>query len=158
MPRMKILNAVEQEAFESPPVFNSAQRKQHFDFPLALRHLAASLHTPTHQLCFLLSSAYFKATKRFFAPEDFRPRDIEYVAVQLNFSENNFYFADYSDRTRQRHQPLILKFYGFRAFDHQMRHFLVEEIASMIRSQLKPKLILLRCVDVLIREKVEVPS
>jgi len=28
----------------------------------------------------------------------------------------------------------------------------------MIRSQLKPKLILLRCVDVLIREKVEVPS
>jgi hypothetical protein len=33
---------------------------------------------------------------------------------------------------------LILKFYGFRAFDHQMRHFLVEEIASMIRSQLKP--------------------
>jgi hypothetical protein len=59
---MKILNAVEQEAFESPPVFNSVQRKQHFDFPLALRHLAASLHTPTHQLCFLLSSAYFKAT------------------------------------------------------------------------------------------------
>ena len=158
MPRMKILNAVEQEAFESPPVFNSVQRKQHFDFPLALRHLAASLHTPTHQLCFLLSSAYFKATKRFFAPEDFRPRDIEYVAAQLNFSENNFDFADYSDRTRQRHQPLILKFYGFRAFDHQMRHFLVEEIASMIRSQLKPKLILLRCVDVLIREKVEVPS
>jgi hypothetical protein len=106
----------------------------------------------------LLSSAYFKATKRFFAPEDFRPRDIEYVAAQLNFSESNFDFSDYSDRTRQRHQPLILKFYACRAFDHQMRHFLVEEIASMIRSQLKPKLILLRCVDVLIREKVEVPS
>jgi Domain of unknown function (DUF4158) len=87
---MKILNAVEQEAFESPPVFNSVQRKQHFDFPLALHHLASSLHTPTHQLCFLLSSAYFKATKRFFAPEDFRPRDIEYVAAQLNFSEKNF--------------------------------------------------------------------
>jgi hypothetical protein len=150
---MKILNTVEQEAFESPPVFNSVQRKQYFDFPLALRHLASSLHTPSHQLCFLLSSAYFKATKRFFAPEDFRPRDIEYVAAQLNFSEKNFDFADYSDRTRQRHQPLILKFYGFRAFDHQMRHFLVEEIASMIRSQLKPKLILLRCVDVLIRRK-----
>jgi hypothetical protein len=47
MPRMKILNALEQEAFESPPVFNSVQRKQHFDFPLALRHLAASLPTPT---------------------------------------------------------------------------------------------------------------
>jgi hypothetical protein len=46
----------------------------------------------------------------------------------------------------------------FNSVQYQMRHFLVEEIASMICSQLKPKLILLRCVDVLIREKVEVPS
>ena len=27
MPRMNILNAVEREAFDSPPVFNSFQRK-----------------------------------------------------------------------------------------------------------------------------------
>jgi hypothetical protein len=33
MPRMNILNAIEREAFDSPPVFNSFQRKQHFDFP-----------------------------------------------------------------------------------------------------------------------------
>ena len=82
MPRMKILNAVGQEAFESPPVFNRVQRKAYFDFPVALR-LAASLHSSAHQLGFLLSSAYFKATKKFFAPADFRPRDIEYVASQL---------------------------------------------------------------------------
>jgi hypothetical protein len=30
---MNILNAVEREAFDSPPVFNSFQRKQYFDFP-----------------------------------------------------------------------------------------------------------------------------
>ena len=33
MPRMNILNAVEREAFDSSPVFNSFQRKQYFDFP-----------------------------------------------------------------------------------------------------------------------------
>jgi len=33
MPRMNILNAVEREAFDSPPVFNTFQRKQYFDFP-----------------------------------------------------------------------------------------------------------------------------
>ena len=33
MPRMNILNAVEREAFDSPPVFNNFQRKQYFDFP-----------------------------------------------------------------------------------------------------------------------------
>jgi len=158
MPRMKVLNAVEQEAFESPPIFNSVQRKAYFDFPLALRQLASSLHAPTHRIGFLLSSAYFKATKKFFAPSDFCQRDIEYVAAQLSFSETRFDFADYGDRTRQRHQALILKFYGFRAFDHQMRHFLIEEIDRMVSSQLKPKLVLWRCVDALIREKIEVPS
>jgi hypothetical protein len=43
MPRMKILNSVEQEAFESPPVFNSFQRKQYFDFPQTIQQAAASL-------------------------------------------------------------------------------------------------------------------
>ena len=33
MPRMNILNVVEREAFDSPPVFNSFQRKQYFDLP-----------------------------------------------------------------------------------------------------------------------------
>ena len=37
MPRMNILNAVEQEAFESAPVFTSFQRKQYFDFPQAIQ-------------------------------------------------------------------------------------------------------------------------
>jgi len=158
MPRMRILNTVEQEAFESPPLFNSVQRKQYFDFPLALRRLAASLHSPTHELCFLLSCGYFKADKKFFSPGDFHPRDIAYVAEQLDLFEDDYDLTDYSDRTRQRHKSLILKFHGFRAFDHRARSFLLEEITRMVRLQLKPKLILWRCVDVLVREKVEVPS
>lgn len=75
MPRMKILSAVEQEAFESPPVFNSVQRKHHFDFSLEVRQLAATLRTPTNQLGFLLSWGYFTATKQFFPPQAFRPPD-----------------------------------------------------------------------------------
>jgi len=46
MPRMNILNAVEREAFDSPPVFNSFQRKQYFDFPSKLRRFAAGLRSP----------------------------------------------------------------------------------------------------------------
>jgi hypothetical protein len=66
MSRMKILNAVEQEQFESPPVFNSVQRKQYFDFSSELLTLAQDLQTPTNQACFLVSCGYFKAAKRFF--------------------------------------------------------------------------------------------
>ena len=46
MPRMNILNAVEREAFSSPPVFNSFQRKQYFDFLSKLRRFAAGLRSP----------------------------------------------------------------------------------------------------------------
>ena len=40
MPRMNILNTVEREAFDSPPVFNSLQRKHYFDFPSKLNYVA----------------------------------------------------------------------------------------------------------------------
>ena len=83
MPRMNILNTVEREAFNSPPVFSSFQRKQYFDFPSKLRRFAAGLRNPAYQLGFLLSAGYFKAARRFFSPGSFHPRDIEYVARQL---------------------------------------------------------------------------
>lgn len=80
MPRMKILNSVEREAFELPPVFNSVERKRNFDFPVAIEQIAAGLRTPTNRLCFLVSCGYFKATHRFYPVHAFRPRDISYVA------------------------------------------------------------------------------
>ena len=60
MPRMNIFNTVEREAFNSPPVFNSFQRKQYFDFPSKLRRFAAGLRNPAYQLGFLLSASYFR--------------------------------------------------------------------------------------------------
>ena len=142
MPRMNILNTVEQDAFESPPLFNAAQRKLYFDFPTALRQMAVSLRKPCHELGFLLSCGYFSATKRFFAPNRYLPPDIAFVAQQLDLSDTDFNADDYSDRSCQRHQHLILKYYGFRAFDPPARDFIADEIAAMVRSQLKPRLIL----------------
>jgi hypothetical protein len=61
---MNILNTVEREAFNSPPVFSSFQRKQYFDFPSKLRRFAAGLRNGAYQLGFLLSPGYFKAARR----------------------------------------------------------------------------------------------
>jgi hypothetical protein len=55
MPRMNVLNSVEREAFESPPLFNSVERKRCFDFPAALQDIADGLRSATNQVCFLLS-------------------------------------------------------------------------------------------------------
>src|SRR5260221_11793403 len=141
MPRMNILNTVEREAFESPPVLNSVHRKQYFDFPTEFRRLAGELRAPTHQLGFLLSAGYFKAAKRFFPPSAFHRRDLEYVARQLELEDSRFDFSDYNPPTRQLPEVTIRTFYGFRVFDPEARRLLLKEIARMGRRQVKPKVI-----------------
>ena len=158
MPRMNILNAVEQEAFESAPVFHSFQRKQYFDFPQTIQQATANLRTPANQLCFLLSCGYFKASKRFFSARTFHPRDVEYVVGRTGLRLEQIELHLYGKETSSRHRGFILDFYGFKPFRPHGRPVLAEEIARLLRSQIKPKVIFWRCVDVLIREKIEVPG
>jgi Domain of unknown function (DUF4158) len=158
VPRMHILNTVEQEAFESAPVFNSFQRKHYFDFPEAIQKAAASLRTPANQLCFLLSCGYFKASKRFFLSWTFHRQDVEYVASRIGLRLEEVDLALYPKETSSRHRAFILDFYGFKPFRPYGRPVLAEEIARLVRSQIKPKVIFWRCVEVLIREKIEVPG
>jgi Domain of unknown function (DUF4158) len=44
------------------------------------------------------------------------------------------------------------------ACDSAASRLLLKEIAGLVRSQVKPKVIFWRCIDVLVREKIEVPS
>ena len=141
MPRMRILNAVEQDTFASPPVFTTAQRRHHFDFPLEVQQLTATLRTPTNQLGFLLSWGYFTATKQFFLPQTFRPLDIEYGARHLGLSLDTLDLTSYDKQTVARHQELILQYAGVRAFDASAQTVLEQEIAGMVRAQLNPRLI-----------------
>ena len=87
MPRMKVLNAPEREAFDSPPRFNSLERKQFFNFSLGLHELAETMRSPTNRVCFLVSCGYFKATRKFFSGH-FDERDIPYVALRLGVTPN----------------------------------------------------------------------
>jgi len=64
----------------------------------------------------------------------------------------------YPKATSSRHRGFILDFYGFKPFRPHGRPVLTEEIARPVRSQIRPKVIFWRCVDVLIRKKIEVPG
>lgn len=156
MPRMRILTASEQEAFDRPPLFDHRERQKFFTFPKALLDMAQSMRSVDHQVGFLVSCGYFRATRRFFAPVDCDPRDVAYVASQLGNAVASI--DTYPDRTRQRHQQLILDFYGFAPFDEAAKQALTAEIATMARMHLKPRLIFDRCVDFLIQRRVQVPK
>src|SRR3984893_7168569 len=158
MPRMKILNSVEREVFDFPPIFNSVERKRCFDFPTPLQDIATSLRTASNQLVFLLSCGYFKATKRFYPVPTFHRRDLTYVADRIAVALEGVDLTDYPKQTMARHQAAILNFYGLRAFKPHGRPVLSAEIARLVQSHLKPKLIFSRALEVLVREKVEVPG
>jgi hypothetical protein len=155
---MRILSATEQRLFDLPPQFDSVQRKQFFDFPIALRTVADDFRNSSSRIGFFIVGGYFKATKCFFAPSDFHQRDVEYIARQLALPEVSFVPQNYTKSTRLRHEHLILEFYGFKRFDTDAEKFISEEITNMARAQLKPKLIFWRCVDLLVRNKVQIPG
>ena len=156
MARMRILTANEEELFDKPPLFDHRDRKKFFDFPKSLLAIATTMRNSDHQIGFLVSCGYFRATRRFFGAADFVERDIAYVANQLAHSTPSH--IQYPDRTRQRHQKLILGFYGFTTFNDTVCDSLITEIVTMARMHLKPKLIFDRCVDFLIQQRAQVPS
>ncbi len=155
---MKILSSTELATYEMPPVLKSEERKSTFSYPKQLLAFAMGLRTPSNQIGFLLSCGYFKAAKRFFAPSDFHPRDIEYVARKIDLSEQDFDWREYTKNTRLRHEHHILDSYGFKRLGASEKQALQDEIAGIARTQLKPKLIFARCLDYMIQNRMQLPS
>ena len=157
MARMKIFNTLEEEAFESPPVFNSAERKRFFSLPLLLEDSMVNLRTPINKVCFLVVAGYFKARRKFFARQ-FHQTDIEYVARQIGVDPSEVFIESYSKETYARHQRAILSYFGYSPFDEAAKTLITNEIAALIRVQFRPKLVLLEIIQVLTVKKIAIPS
>jgi hypothetical protein len=65
MPRMHILTASEQKAFDAPPVLSYAERDTFFQVSERLDAMLATLRSPTNRVGLVLTIGYFRATKRF---------------------------------------------------------------------------------------------
>ena len=98
---------------------------------------------------FLLSLGYFRATGRFFAGK-FQDEDVDYVAGKLGFLPGLLDIQSYDNKaTASRHRKLILDHLGFREFSQELELGIRKEIRTMVRSQVRPKLILLRMIELL---------
>jgi TnpA family transposase len=157
---MKILTRHEEAEFESPPKFNSAERKRFFAISAAFQELLESPRTtPTNKVCFLVTLGYFKARRKFFARQfSFSQTDIEFVAHQVRVNPLEVSVANYSKVTYLRHQELILQHFGYQAFDELARAFIRSEIQALVRAQHRPKLIFLEVVQILTRKKITLPT
>ncbi|MFI3222273.1 MAG: Tn3 family transposase [Methylococcaceae bacterium] len=155
---MKIFNSLEEAEFESPPNFNSVERKRFFTLSAEFQEFLESPRTtPTNKVCFLVTLGYFKARRKFFARQ-FVQTDIEFVTHQVGAKLLEVSVENYDKATYLRHQRLILQHFGYQAFDEFARTFILSEIQSLVRAQHRPKLIFLETVQILTRKKIVIPT
>lgn len=157
MPRIKIFNALEVEAFESPPLFNSVERKKFFTLPAPLQKLSESFYTPTNQVCFIVTAGYFRARHQFFGKQ-FRAADLDFVATRLALNSGDIKPNEYHKQTVARHQQMLLDFFGYHRFDDEGRRLLRRKMAGLISAQVKPKLLLLEALEFLQQHRVALPG
>ena len=158
MPRMQILTAAEQQAFDTPPVFSGTQRETFFHVADSLREVLATLRSPTNRVCLVLSVGYFRVAKRFFGAS-FHQADVAYVAHQLGYALDQIDLDTYDAKaSASRHRRLTLDYLGFRPFNDQAREDIAQEIRTMVRSQLRPKAIFFQVLTLLEARKTEIPS
>jgi len=128
MPKIKIWAAKEVKLYDTPPVFNSIQRKKFLTLPKKLRQRVASFYTDANKVGFHLMYGYFKARRRFFLIEHFELSDIEFICKRLNTSFDDFDIADYNRKTYNRHRKIILAYFGYTAFKLSTHHTLITEL------------------------------
>ena len=158
MPRLRILNVTEREAYDRPPMMNAAERRRAFDLPASLIELAGTVQNPAQRIGLLVSAAYFGVAKRFFVPRHYRERDVAHAARRLRLPPDVFEASQYPARARQRHELAILDAHGMRRFDRASETELTVDIDAMAATHLRPKLIFLRCLDLLGQRRVQLPS
>ena len=157
MALISILTTEEKKRFESPPVFSSQERKRYFRFPAEVVRIAEELRTPTTKVCFLTTYGYFKATNKFFHKQ-FLLTDLEFVARKLNIAQTRINLSEYQTKAYREHKTKILDLIGATKFDKQAKRLIEKEIFVMVRSQLRPKHVLQQVVDILLRNKIEIPG
>lgn len=128
MPKIKIWTAKEVKLYDTPPTFNSIQRKKFLTLPKKLKERVASFYTDTNKVGFHLMYGYFKARRRFFLTEHFKSSDIQFTCKRLNISLDDFDITDYNRKTYNRHRKIILEYFGYAPFKLKTHHTLITEL------------------------------
>jgi|GEM_PF-962536 len=160
MPRLEILSKPEQREFDSPPLLSGEVRKSIFRIDSTNKKYIETIGGQEHSVAYLLMYNYFRLTRKFFLPQDFITKDIEYVCRQLGLygfidaeSLNNL-----SKSNLKRYREKILERSGFEAFDVLAKELLYEKSQKLAANHVKPKIIFNDCIELLLNQKIEVPK
>lgn len=159
MPTIRpILDESSRREFETPPVFETLQRRSFFTLPGWAVNMLKNLGSPTNQVMFCLQVGYFKASGRFFSPGSFHNKDIESVCRRFKIKRDTVSIEYFAKATRFRYQELILRGFGILPFDNQVQELCSQEIHHLVRKQIKSHLVFGAIASFIREHYFEVPS
>jgi Domain of unknown function (DUF4158) len=159
MPTVRpILDDTSRREFETPPVFETLQRRSFFTLPGWAVNMLKNLGSPTNQVMFCLQVGYFKASGRFFSPTAFHNKDIESVCRRFKIKRDTVSIEYFAKATRFRYQELILNGFGILPFDNQVQELCSQEIHHLVRKQIKSHLVFGAIASFIREHYFEVPS
>ncbi len=130
MSNIKILTPTEIRNYETPPNFDSFQRKKFFTLPISLMKQVENLRTFSGKIAFILQVGYFRSSRRFFG-NNFYQSDIAFVARRLDLPIPNS--LEIPKQTLARHRTIIAEFYGFRNLSKNDKKQLIDETADLVK-------------------------
>ncbi len=117
MSRIKLLQASEIRAFDTPIILNHFQQNHLFNLSDDLEVELHKLRHPCSKMGFLLQWGYFKFHGRFYEGADFKDSDINYVAKQLGFNLKNLDFHGfYNKQMAYDHRERVLSLVNMETF------------------------------------------
>lgn len=152
---IEILPKYEAKKFDQPIELNPELQKEMFKIDKPIEEQLCAIQSDENKIGLLLQYGYFKVYNKFFTRDKFRKEDIEFVCSNLALDVNKTF--DYNDKTRQRHQVMILEILGYKSFSEAIEFF-DSTIAELVSRQMHPRKIFHSIVELLIGKKIEIPS
>lgn len=157
MPFPNILNKTQIREFDKPPVFKSEDRKIFFDIPKSLEIDLSEMRNDTNKLVFILMFGYFKYSKKFFTPNVFNKKDVNYVVNRYHLEILNLNLKEFSRSNFLRYKNTILKHFNISYFESN-KELLIKEAKNIVQKRFKMKAIFQGLLDFLYLKKIEIPS
>ena len=155
MSNIKILTPTEIRNYETPPNFDSFQRKVFFTLPISLTKEVESLRASSGKIAFVVQAGYFRSSQRFFG-NNFYQSDIAFVAGRLDLSVPKS--LEIPKQTLARHRQTIAEFYGFRSLSKNDKEQLVVETADLVKQFHRPAEVFRQMIKKLNSRKFVLPG
>jgi TnpA family transposase len=156
MPLLKVLSAVQKDAFEKPPIVSESFEQHFFTLPRRVEDYLHAIPSANNRIHFYLMFSYYRIARRFYHPKKYHQKDISNVTSILATEEPfNEYIAG---GTSLNYKKYIRKFFSVAVIDSNFYDFLKQEANVASLKLLKPADIFGLLVDLCMKQKKEVPS